>query len=221
MNVDECSFSKSLRTHYSWLPKGKGAPIINTNCKGNANVIFAFGCDGEWIWAIYNNSSTAERFSQFLMILKAYALFVLDRTEDELKIILDNATIHVATKTKRSAFYLELEVHWLPQYSLELAPVELVFGMAKRRLASIYWTERVDNSEEAGKKIIAKCFEALKRTMGTKIWIRFIKQSRSVIIRWWATLSLTKFIQGEDKDMKVSDIEEESKENEREESHSN
>ena len=137
VNVDECSISKSLRTHYSWLSKGKGAPIINTNCKGNANVIFALGCDGEWIWAIYNNSSTAERFSQFLMILKAYALLVLDRTEDELKIILDNATIHVATKTKRAAFYLELEVHWLPQYSPELAPVELVFGMAKRRLASI------------------------------------------------------------------------------------
>ena len=197
INVDECSFSKLLKQNYCWLPKGEGAPIINIKCKGSANAIFALGWDGEWIWTLYDGSTKSERFSQFLMLIKNYALLVLDRTTEEIKITMDNAVIHVSEKTKSSASYLKLEIHWLSQYSPTLATVELVFGITKRKLASTNSKKWIDFNKIAGKKTIANWIWQLDNKTGARLWSRFIRASRSIILRWLILLSHYKFEKSE------------------------
>ena len=47
VNIDESSFSKSVKWNYSWLPKGESWPIVNANWTGTASVIFALMSFGE------------------------------------------------------------------------------------------------------------------------------------------------------------------------------
>ena len=208
INVDECSFSKSIKQNYSWLSKGERGPIINIKCKGSANAIFALGWDGEWIWAIYNNSTTSKRFYQFLVLVRAYALLVLSRTTKEIKIAMDNAAIHVLKMSQRATFNLNLEVHWLHQYFPTLAPVELVFGMVKGKLASMNSKVWIDFNKEGDKKTITKWIGELDSKAGFKMWERFIKTSRSVMLRWLILLSQSKFIQNKEKHPGVEDMKE-------------
>ena len=46
MNINECSFANHWDRITADFQK-RGAPIIYTNCKGNANIIFALRYDGE------------------------------------------------------------------------------------------------------------------------------------------------------------------------------
>ena len=48
INVDESCYSRSIKTSYSWLPKGVSSPIINTNHAGQATLILGLWSNGEW-----------------------------------------------------------------------------------------------------------------------------------------------------------------------------
>ena len=131
------------------------------------------------------------------MLIKNYALLVLDRTTEEIKITMDNAAIHVSEKTNSSASYFKLEIHWLPQYSPTLAPVELVFGITKRKLASTNSKKWIDFNKVASKKTIANWIWQLDNKTGARLWSRFIRASRSIILRWLILLSHYKFEKSE------------------------
>ena len=40
VNIDESSFNRSVRSHYSWLLRGSSHPILNTFLTERATVIF-------------------------------------------------------------------------------------------------------------------------------------------------------------------------------------
>ena len=52
INIDEWSFTCSVKTMYSWLPSGKSSPILNINWKGRSSVIFGLISNSFWIWWI-------------------------------------------------------------------------------------------------------------------------------------------------------------------------
>ena len=63
VNIDEAVYTRSIQQKYTWLPKGREGSVINQNCRGTANMIFALCQDGEWFGAIYNGSTNSVRFS--------------------------------------------------------------------------------------------------------------------------------------------------------------
>ena len=70
--------------------------------------------NGEWIWALNDGPAKIKRFSQYFMFMKNYTLLVLNFTQEDIKIAIDNATIHISEKAKNAKSYLKLQIYWLP-----------------------------------------------------------------------------------------------------------
>ena len=107
INVDGSSFNRSIKNKYSWLPKGKSLPILNILWKGSANILLALSVDGTWFWMILNESNTHFTFWIFLFFLQNYVRLVWRNINFPIKLMLDNASIHLTRQTMNLAQYLK------------------------------------------------------------------------------------------------------------------
>ena len=112
-------------------------------------------------------STISNIFSQFLVLVRAYSLLALNYTTEEIK--MDNAAIYVSKMSQLATSNLNLIVYWLPQFSLTFEPVELVFGMIKKMLASMNSNILDRRSKEDVKKFIAKWIGELDSKAGFKM----------------------------------------------------
>ena len=134
VNIDGCSFGRYVKTNYSWLPKGKTHPIINEICRGSANILLGLLIEGTWLWMILYWPNTSNTFWIYLFILKKYREITWNQGSLPVKVMLDNASVHLTQKVKRLSSHLSLELNYFPLYWPHLAPVELFFELLKRRL---------------------------------------------------------------------------------------
>ena len=72
INVDESSFTKSVKSDYSWLPRGETHPIVNIWGTGRAVVLFALISNGEWLWFVSKNTTDSKIFWNFIILLSNY-----------------------------------------------------------------------------------------------------------------------------------------------------
>ena len=154
VNLDGSSFSRSVKNNYSWLPKGKSMPILNTLCKGSTNILLALSIDGRWFWMILSESSTYFTFCIFLFLLQNYVRFVWGNVKFPIKVMLDNASIHLTSQTMKIAQYLKMELNYLPPCWPHLAPIELIFGALKKRITAIKLGEAIDILKRAGRDLL-------------------------------------------------------------------
>ena len=136
INIDESSYSRSIKTNYSWLPKGKRKAIINSAWIRSANMIFGLWTNGNWIGILSSRTTMSDDFWRFLLIVQNFIKMCLYLKVEDVTISLDNAPIHLSSRTRRAAHIMGLRVMWLPPYSPSLAPVEWVFGLSKKKLDS-------------------------------------------------------------------------------------
>ena len=135
INLDESTFTRSVKWDYSWLPKDKSHPIINSSWIGRASMIFAILSNWEWIWMLKSGTIKSEDFIKFLLILEIYICKSLIIDKESTLITLDNSPVHISKISKLAAKHLRLNLSLLPPYSSTLAPVELIFGVLKSRIA--------------------------------------------------------------------------------------
>ena len=184
INIDESTFSRSVKCNYSWLPKGQNYSIINTNWKGSTSMIFALLSNGKWIWILKNVAVDSEDFITFLLILEAYLSKWINIGINSTWVTLDNAATHTSRKTKFAAKKLNFRLNYLPTYSPTLAPVELVFGILKRKIASQRKCKTIDFRKKSGKEVIIDALDSISSALGTKLWIRFVKEAKKWVINW-------------------------------------
>ena len=119
-SVDKWSFTRDVKSEYSWLPVGKSSMVINDLCRGSANLIMAAGSNGKWFGIIRQGTIDSEIFWIFLRLLNK----ILQDTEKNQQknpiIVLDNARIHSSNYTKEIVNKLELELKFLPPYCQEI-----------------------------------------------------------------------------------------------------
>ena len=72
INVDESSFTKAVKTNYSWLPRGESNSIVNTWGTERAVVLFALFSSGDWIWYITKDTTNSKNFWKFLILLAKF-----------------------------------------------------------------------------------------------------------------------------------------------------
>ena len=180
INVDEASYSRSVKTAYSWLSCRKSNPIVNSRFQGSANIIFALWVDGEWMWLI-SNETTAIKFVRFMLLLRKFIEFVIWVDPTTIRIWLDNAPLHSSRIVKRAAHNLEMPLHFLSPYSPCLAPVEWIIGMSKRILSKGELRPAVNFSKTRGKMILLETFMNLSRNSAIRIWLRWIEEIRRII----------------------------------------
>ena len=181
IDIDESSFTRSVKMMYSWLPSGKSSPILNINWKGRSSVIFGLISKSFWIWLIHDGTGTIKAFCFFLMILKQYVESIFENEVLEFWIMLDNAAIHWAEATRRIAALYNFQMNYLPPYWPHLAPVEVVFGIAKKNLISLKLEVQVNFSKAEGKKIIADSFRAIESSTMSGLWKRFLRTPKQLL----------------------------------------
>ena len=91
------------------------------------------------------------------------------------KIVVDNASIHLTALTKRVWSYLKLEINALPAYNPQLAPVELVFGISKKKIQWKNRTKPVNFGNPSGKKMVMESLKTLDTNTCNKIWSKFVR----------------------------------------------
>ncbi|MCP4083238.1 MAG: hypothetical protein GY743_23700, partial [Planctomycetaceae bacterium] len=139
VNVDECSWDLKQTISYAWSAKGTPAVITHPAALGQRfTLTLAIGVrDTVCVsWSLQKNSATSASFRNFLQMLKC---------PRETMVVLDNARIHHATKSlttqelttiAETAKSHGFELLFLPPYSLELAPVEMVFSTLRKFVAA-------------------------------------------------------------------------------------
>ena len=174
-NIDESTFSRSIKCNYSWLPRGKSNAIINSNRTGSANVIFCLSTEGNWFSLIRDKTTDSSKFWRYLLFLKEFINLWMKVDTRDVIYTLDNAPVHVSLKTKKAAEQLDMKLLLLPPYSPSLAPTEWVFGASKRKLASRKKMKIISFSKSSGKMEIAEWLKMIDKNSGIRIWMQFFK----------------------------------------------
>ena len=182
VNVDESSFGRWVQTNYSWLPKGITSPIVNARWRGRANLIFGLWSNGRWMAVIQNENGTAKNFKLFMIFLKKYIHSWYKSSVQPYWVILDNSAIHFTESVRKLAKTIGIEHNSIPSYSPNLAPVEMVFGVAKRKIWCMKSKEIIDFSYPSGKKALVDVLKTLNTDVWNGMWLNFILEANKSII---------------------------------------
>ena len=136
-------------------------------------MIAAISSVGKWLISELNCKNNSDFFVDFLHKLEKWIVFDLKMKLNETIIIMDNSSIHKSKKTldfirKSKAFY-----SFLPAYSPEVAPIELLFNVIKRRLTK---NKRDNIINLSGEDAMKEIREILASVSGAEI-LRFWRKS--------------------------------------------
>ena len=115
------------------------------------NIIFGLATDGNWMAILSDSTNDSIKFWKYLLILKSFIDNWMDVKCENVRFTMDNAPIHVSSKTKKAAEELGMKWLLLPAYSPSLAHAEWVFGMSKKILVSQNKTKAINFSKNYGK----------------------------------------------------------------------
>jgi putative transposase len=128
--LDECGFSPTQPTGYSWSPRGQRHPVAYEAPKGRrVNAVVAYrplGTRPTLRWRLYPRTL---RSDDILALLKT-----LPSGKHPCVVVLDNAGIHTSKAVQRALPALSrvgVSLFYLPAYSPQLNEVEPVFGVIK------------------------------------------------------------------------------------------
>jgi transposase len=119
--------------------------------------------NGELFGMIKPKTVKSVDFTIFLMLREQ----VLEHVDAGLKkkaiMQADNARIHISKETRRVAAKIGIRFRFLPPYSPEYAPVELVFGLIKSKFREKSSTKRINFGKAEGMIEIAKIWKEIGR----------------------------------------------------------
>ena len=123
---DEDSVRSDYHSGTTWAPKGKTPVVVTTGARFKVNVISAISPKGELRFMATENNVNAKVFCEFLSCLLA------DATAPVF-LIVDNHSVHRSAEVQKFVSETEgkLKIFYLPPYSPELNPDELVWNYLK------------------------------------------------------------------------------------------
>ena len=123
---DEASVRSDYHSGTTWAPKGKTPVVVTTGARFKVNVISAVSPKGELRFMATENNVNAKVFCEFLSCLLA------DATAPVF-LIVDNHPVHRSKEVHKFVSETEgkLKIFYLPPYSPELNPDELVWNYLK------------------------------------------------------------------------------------------
>ena len=164
------------------MPTRNGCSILNNVAKGRTNLLFAVSNQGDWVAMFVNETIKSEQYSIFLVVLHYLLKFVGKNIKDEVIFLQDNAAIHHGKLIKRIATKLDLWMHFLPAYSPEIAAVELIFGVLKRKICTTRTAHLNDFGADGGKELIMNSLNSIRSDTIIKTWKRVIGKAKDLIV---------------------------------------
>ena len=126
---DESGIRSDYHAGTTWSEKGR-TPIVEATGSGfRLNMISAITGKGHFRFMTVEGSVTSDVFCDFIRRL-------VENVDQKIFLILDNHRIHHAKKVKKLVGSLDgkIELFYLPAYSPELNPDELVWGHVKQKI---------------------------------------------------------------------------------------
>ncbi len=128
--ADESGMRSDYHTGMTWAPKGQTLVVGSTGRRYSINMLSAISPRGELRFMLHEGSANARVFLEFLKRLMAGA-------KGPVFLILDGHSIHKAAKIKK--FVQDqagmLRLFYLPPYSPQLNPDEVVWAHVKREVS--------------------------------------------------------------------------------------
>jgi transposase len=144
--IDETPFSLSMRRSRGRSKKGARASVTVKNIRSpTITAICAMQANrGLLYYETTIGGNNAERFNQFIANLLKLEVF---RTKSHV-LIMDNAPIHKESEIKEiiSAQHIHHQLKFLPPYSPQLNPIELLFSAWKAEVKNIESSSDVENA---------------------------------------------------------------------------
>lgn len=158
VSIDESGFDHRARPYYGFAPRGQSAVVYYKACSDRTrhNLLMAVANTGQRCHVVRTGSVNSVTFSEFVDSMPFPAGSVL---------LMDNAAIHKPQIVKSVLARRGYIAMFLPSYSPQFQPVELVFG----RLKQAYYKERLRSPFDTG---ITPCIERLVASACTPDFIQ-------------------------------------------------
>ena len=144
---------------------------------------------GHWGALVTTNTVKKKDFCNYLIILRKFVEWWFQIDLNIVDLWVDNATVHSAWMTKTFAYLRGIKLNFLPPYSPNLTPVEMIFGVMKRYLITQRNRRIVNFNRPSGRKLIKLSMSKLDIELVHKLWERFIKAGIWVILLAYKNLS--------------------------------
>jgi len=144
------AYESSVRSDYhkgtTWSPRGKTPVVAQTGARFSLNMISAISPNGQLRFMVHEGTATAEVFCDFLKRLAR-------DVEQKIFLIVDGHRIHRARKVQKLLKKMDgkITLFFLPPYSPELNPDELVWSQVKRQVAK----KPVNSRDELQQRILS------------------------------------------------------------------
>lgn len=151
--ADESSVRSDYHKGTTWAPKGHTPVVRTTGARFSLNMISAVSPRGELRFMVHEGTATAETFCTFLKRL-------VQGVEQKIFLIVDGHRIHRARKVQQLLKKLDgkITLFFLPPYSPQLNPDELVWSQVKRRVG-----KQPVNSKDELKSRVQSALRSLQR----------------------------------------------------------
>ena len=151
---DESSIRSDYHSGTTWAPVGKTPVVKVTGRRFSLNMISAVSPTGYLRFMVVDGNVGANTFCQFLKRL-------VSKSRKKIFLILDQHPIHKAKCVRKVIQELQgkLTIYFLPPYSPELNPDELVWGYVKGRLGR----RAIQTKEEMSSKLVGTLRSLQKR----------------------------------------------------------
>jgi transposase len=173
VNVDEATFSRNTKAHYSWLKRGKSCFISNISLKGSISIISWIMTNGVSLSASVSGRINSKVFAEYLDKLFKYVETICQIPIRRIWLILDNCAVHRSKKIKEVLREKECHVWFLPQYSPELAPIEMYFGRLKKEVVKVGRDKLTDLGQKEGIVLLNKAIQTIKAKEVISYWDHF------------------------------------------------
>lgn len=129
---DESSFRIQEKGETTWGKRGRTPVVKSSGARGGINIISAITGTGELEFAAYEKNVNGLIFVSFLR-------YLLAGRKKKIILVLDNSSIHTSDVVTEFAAENEknLKIVFLPTYSPELNPDELVWAHAKKKVRAV------------------------------------------------------------------------------------
>ena len=151
---------------------------FNRKFAGSMNIVFAICSNGSWMAMLSNDTLTADRFMIFLKILKT---FLIENNNFEFKkimLLLDNLQSHRTNKVINMCQNYKFNIWYIPPYSPSLAPIELTFGILKRKLTQKHKEKWINLSNYEFYNLVVTCMEEINAEIIQSCFSHFYRETR-------------------------------------------
>ena len=168
VNVDEVLFSNKTKINYSWAKKGEAANIQNVLFGCSISMIVSITSRGEWFRSHLKSNNNSDQFIYFLKKLLLWIQHDLNYPIEETIIILDNCKIHKSKRTLKFLKRCKALIVFVPPYTPEMYPIELIFHLLKRRLLMQTGRFKSKLNYKSAEREIREVFSTVSREEITK-----------------------------------------------------